>query len=268
MKNKLFAAALTAAAMTVFSAAAYAEADVTKDGVYIAETALWNEVSDQPSMGNKAFTDNPKSIITTQNGISTIKIRTNPVVIGTITSALENMIFKNEDNQWQYVKPLETAQITANDGTNEHELIYIKEFELQIPDTDETYIPVKIKVPYTPMDLIYDDGLIPARLKIDWSTLTEYDDSISINSAVNEDENVRLNITNNGLDTESDVIAAHYDGEGRLLAANIKSETIKSSTNDIILENASNTDAANSKIMIFGDLNGIKPKSEFGLISK
>ena len=118
------------------------------------------------------------------------------------------------------------------------------------------------------MDLIYDDGLIPARLKIDWSTLTEYDDSISINSAVNEDENVRLNITNNGLDTESDVIAAHYDGEGRLLAANIKSETIKSSTNDIILENASNTDAANSKIMIFGDLSGIKPKSEFGLISK
>lgn len=144
--------------------------DITKDGKYTVDIALWNATSDQPSMGNGAFTENPRAIITTRDGVSTIRIETNPVTINPFYSALENARFKNADGLTQYVTPGAKRSLIATDGTDEYPLEYLWRFEFALPG-DEEYIDFEIKVPHTPMDSITPTGYIAARLKIDWSTL-------------------------------------------------------------------------------------------------
>lgn len=155
------------------------ESGVKKNGKYRVSIALYNASSNQKSMGNVAFENNDEALITTSGGKSVIRMASNPVSIPPYYSALKDMQFENKSGQWQQVKAVKRATIKANDGTSEHSLSYLQMFEFEIPDTDEEFIPVKINVPYTPMDDIVenDGGYIEARIKINWKTLEKTDSS-------------------------------------------------------------------------------------------
>ena len=141
-----------------------------KDGNYLVDVALWQEVSDKVSMGDAAFEKNRKALVTVANGkITNVEIATNPVDVGEYHSAItgiesdqttfqteekESMTTKPENKQYQYLKRLSfTMPEQAQPSTA----------------SEPTYVPVTFTVPDTPMDAIYPDG-IRARLKFDWST--------------------------------------------------------------------------------------------------
>lgn len=158
------------------------EVDVSRNGKYRVDICLWNATLNQESMGDKAFENNREAIITTHNNVSTIQIATNPVSIPPYYSALEDMQYKDSKGNWKDVSEVTRKTITANDGNNKHSLKYLQVLEFELPNTSDQYFPVKIKVPYTPMDSISanDGGFIEARLKIDWDTLrkTSSNDSL------------------------------------------------------------------------------------------
>lgn len=151
------------------------EIDVNDDGKYWVKIALYNAASNQISMGNVAFKNNTQALITTSDGKSVIRIASNPVSIPPYYSALQDVQFQNVSGQWQEVRAVKNSTIKANDGTNEHTLSYLQMFEFEIPDTSEEFIPVKISVPYTPMDDIVDSdgGYIEARIKLFWKSIEE-----------------------------------------------------------------------------------------------
>lgn len=155
------------------------EVDVTKNGKYRVSIALYNASSNQTSMGNVAFKNNSEALITTSGGKSVIRMASNPVSIPPYYSALKDMQFENKSGQWQQVKAIQRATIKASDGSKEYSLNYLQLFEFEIPDTDEDFIPVRINVPYTPMDEIVenDGGYIEARIKINWKRLEKTDSS-------------------------------------------------------------------------------------------
>lgn len=139
-------------------ASAESETDVSQDGVYKVSTALWHEVSNYASMGNKAFEEYPQSVIITDDGVSTLYMRTNPVAIGPIRSGLQNMRFTNKNDQIQYVTQIDKKSMMAVDTYGaEHELEYVSIFSLRLSSVTEEYIPVSIQVPYTPMDAISEN---------------------------------------------------------------------------------------------------------------
>ncbi|MGM9937885.1 MAG: S-layer homology domain-containing protein [Candidatus Ornithomonoglobus sp.] len=145
------------------------------DGKYRVQIALYHLSAEQLSMGNSAFENNSEAIINIVGGTGTITCASNPVSIPPYYSALKTMLFKNSSGDWQKVTTLDSKTITANDGTNTYSLTYLSMFSFKLPNIDEDYVPVKINVPYTPMDEISEDGYIEARLKIYWNTLTATD---------------------------------------------------------------------------------------------
>lgn len=158
------------------------EVDVTKDGKYWVEIALYKASENSESMGDVAFDKNRKALITTKNGTSTIQIASNPVSIPPYYSALKEMQFENKSGKWQYVTDITRKTITANDGEDKHSLSYLALFEFELPSTSDKYVPVKINVPYTPMDGISANvgGFIEARIMIDWSSLSKASSSATL----------------------------------------------------------------------------------------
>lgn len=149
------------------------DVDVTKDGKYWVDIALYKASENSESMGDVAFDKNRKALITTKNGTSTIQVASNPVSIPPYYSALKEIQFENKSGKWQYVTDITRKNITANDGSEKHSLDYLALFEFELPSTTDKYVPVKINVPYTPMDGISANvgGFIDARIKLDWSSL-------------------------------------------------------------------------------------------------
>lgn len=229
--------------------------DIYQDGKYTVDIALWHETQDQPSMGNAAFAENPKAVITTVDGAPTIQIRTNPVVIGTIKSALENMRFENNDGQIQYVSPVEKLSITASDGSAEHELEYISKLEFKLPSTDDGFIPVYIKVPYTPMG----DDYIAARLKLDLNTLAVYDDTVTIDSAVNDGKDIKVQVTNNGEKRTADAVIARYDENGRLLGCLLRKADLSNGTSEIVFDGVGADSVVSSKVFLLNSIESHEP---------
>lgn len=152
------------------------DSPIAKDGKYTVKIALYNASSDQESMGDAAFKNNRIALITTKRGVSTISIASNPVSIPPYYSALSDVMFKNENKQWQRVKPVQTKKINASDGSKEYSMEYLELFEFILPSADDEYIPVKISVPYTPMDSVAVGGYIEARLYINWDSLRSASD--------------------------------------------------------------------------------------------
>lgn len=147
--------------------------DAKKDGKYWVSFNLWKNSSDEASMGNVAFENNREALLTTQGGEYTLEIATNPVNVGGIVSALKDMRFKGKKG-WQDVTEIKRASITAKGYKDEVSFEYLSQLSLELPSVSDEYVEVKVNVPYTPMDNIsQNDGtnFIPARLKIDWSSI-------------------------------------------------------------------------------------------------
>ncbi|MEA4891486.1 MAG: S-layer homology domain-containing protein [Peptococcaceae bacterium] len=139
---------------------------------------LWNAAADKASMGNIA-TDNNKQAMYNP-AANTLQIAANPVnvsgYISGITAARYDKTGKGPDEgTYTDVKTLTTIQVetgTKNDGTN-HTITCISSFEIELPDyitkTGVEYIPIKMSVPHTPMDVVVGTGYLDARLRIDWT---------------------------------------------------------------------------------------------------
>lgn len=145
---------------------------------------LWNAAADKASMGNIA-TDNNKQALYNP-ATNTLQIATNPVnvsgYISGITAGQYDITGKGPDGgTYTDVKTLDTVQVetgTKNDGIN-HTITCISSFEIELPDyitkTGVEYIPIKMSVPHTPMDVVVGTGYLDARLRIDWTQVETTD---------------------------------------------------------------------------------------------
>jgi hypothetical protein len=136
------------------------------NGKYYVNVDLYNASLNQTSMGNAAF--ERQALVVTSDGGSVIQLGTHPVEVSGYTTALTGI---------EGARTLQSASFTTNtkfDGTA-HDITYLKVCELDLPDVTSQYLPVRIKVPYTPMDVVAadSDGWLSARLKIDWSSITK-----------------------------------------------------------------------------------------------
>ena len=131
---------------------------------------LWNASVDQASMGNVAFDNNRKALVTISGGKATIEVATNPVNVSGYTSALKDLKSSSTD-----IQVLDRDEFTTNEKYDgkEHSFDYIKRFSFTIDNLDTEFLDVKISVPYTPMDGISANvgGWIDARFKLDFGSL-------------------------------------------------------------------------------------------------
>ena len=144
--------------------------DPTKDGRYYVHIDLWNASVNQASMGNVAFDFSPNALLITSNGTYRLQVGTRPVLVSGYTTAIT-------DVEGTGVSVVKTGAFTTNtkfDG-EAHGLSTVRVFEMTLDNTTTVYHPIRFKVPYTPMDAVgaATDGWLSARIKIDWSSVTE-----------------------------------------------------------------------------------------------
>ncbi|MDR1158442.1 MAG: S-layer homology domain-containing protein [Oscillospiraceae bacterium] len=141
------------------------------DGTYRVSVALWHQQAAQASMGNDAFTG--QGLLTVSGGAYRLQAVTGPVNNSGYSSALTDVQY-DIGGGWRDARTVETGRHTTTmkfDGVA-HELTYLSIFEIDLKNTTDVYVPVRLKVPYTPMDEVTTDGWMYARLRIDWSTLS------------------------------------------------------------------------------------------------
>lgn len=139
---------------------------------------LWNATLDQASMGNIATDNNEKGLYNPET--NTLQVGTNPVDVSGYMSAVTKIQYdQTGKGNFVDVKILTTDTIetgTKNDGVN-HTVEYISSFEIELPTylnkKGVEYIPIKMAVPYTPMDVVVGTGYLDARLRINWDEMGE-----------------------------------------------------------------------------------------------
>lgn len=154
------------------------ENDNVEDGKYWVNVDLWNANIEQESMGNSAFNNNRKALVTIENGKIKVEMASNPVEVSGYTSALKDIT-----SDAVSINVDKTDSFTTNtryDG-KAHTFNYISKFSFELDNNTIEYIPVKISVPYTPMDNITDGGYVDARIKIDWSSMSKTDSNATLN---------------------------------------------------------------------------------------
>ncbi len=146
----------------------------------LVDMALWNANADQPSMGNVATANNPQALYNPTT--NTLQFATNPVDVSGYLSGIEAALYDTTGKgDFKEVTILSTGTVetgTKNDGTN-HTVTFLSSYELEVPSylTKEgvEYITIKMRVPYTPMDVVVGTGYLDARLRIDWESMTATD---------------------------------------------------------------------------------------------
>ena len=191
-----------------------------EDGNYYVDIDLWKSDSNEASMGNVAFKNNDKALITVKNGkITRVQIGTNPVDIDPYHSA----IIKFELADGTQVSIDATGDLTTLPANKDY--TYIKLVSFNLPDSAQpdikdavTYVPVNFYVPDTPMDAAVGETLT-ARLRFTWRTATKTDDtslkvddtSAAGDSDINGEEIVDVNLTDEAtgikLETNSGILS-------------------------------------------------------------
>ena len=142
------------------------------------DIALWKSDSNEASMGNVAFKNNDKALVTVENGkITRVQIGTNPVDIDPYHSAI--ISFELADGTPVTIDA--TGELTTLPANKDY--TYIKLVSFNLPDSAQpdisdaiTYVPVNFYVPDTPMDAAVGETLT-ARLRFTWSTAVKTDDT-------------------------------------------------------------------------------------------
>ncbi len=146
---------------------------LSKDGRYYVDIDLWKSDSNEASMGNVAFKNNDRALVTVSNGkVTDVEITTNPVDVSQYHSAIITFELADGTN----VSVLETGKVTTKPANKEYD--YIKRVKFKLPDSAQptdayevTYVPVNFYVPDTPMDAAVGETLT-ARIRFDWSTVS------------------------------------------------------------------------------------------------
>ena len=173
---------------------------------------LWKAQGDEASMGNVATDNNQQALYNPQT--NTLQVATNPVDVSGYRSAVAAAQYDTTGNgDFTDVTPLTTGTIdtgTKNDGVN-HTVTYLSSFEITLPDyitkQGVEYIPLKMSVPYTPMDVVVGTGYLDARLRIDWTSAEASDlDAIIPNTEISSGEiaKVQLRDAATGISLDAD----------------------------------------------------------------
>lgn len=141
---------------------------------------IWNANVDQPSMGNISTDNNERALYNAEE--NTLQFATNPVNVSGYQSGIVEVLYDTTgDGDYEAVTTLSTGTVetgTKNDGTN-YTVTYLSSFEIDIPDylsrEGIEYIPIKMSVPHTPMDVVVGTGYLDAKLRIDWSDVVDTD---------------------------------------------------------------------------------------------
>lgn len=164
--SALMAGVLALGLLAVSAGAAQSNQLVTVD--------LWHAASNKASMGNVATDNNEQALYNPET--NTLQVATNPVNVSGYQSAITAAQYDaTGKGGYQDVTVLSTGTVdsgTKYDGTS-HTVTYLSSFEIQLPSyithKGVEYIPLKMIVPYTPMDEVVGEGYLDARLRIDWS---------------------------------------------------------------------------------------------------
>lgn len=135
------------------------------DGTYSLNVALWNATSDKESMANGAFVKGAAVIV--KNGKAYLYVSTQKMTMGTITAYLQEMTVEG-------VK----AQIVKRNAENQPSM-----FMFELPHEEE-YISVLVN----PMVAMMGNQDIPARIKMDWSSLKKVSDATELKTENTETE--------------------------------------------------------------------------------
>jgi hypothetical protein len=129
-------------------------------------------------MGDVAFEFSPNALLITSNGTYTLQVGTRPVLVSGYSTAITEV----DGEGASVIKRGAFTTNTKYDGTA-HDLDYVRVFELPLSNTTTTYVTIRFKVPYTPMDAVgaATDGWLSARLKINWDTVTAAGSSAELN---------------------------------------------------------------------------------------
>ena len=189
-KMKRFGALLVCLAtmtglLTVGAAAAPAGA-VLADGNYYVDTVLYKESENEPSMGDVAFANNRKALVTVENGsVTTVQVGTNPVDVSASNVTYHSGITKIRIGGSEITPDL-SGSLTTKPAEQDYQ--YVRSFSFAMPASGQpdsadavTFVSVEFIVPDTPMDSVVltdSNTYLQARLRFDWSTATETSDTV------------------------------------------------------------------------------------------
>ena len=137
------------------------------DGNYYMNVYLWNLQENSPSMSDMALEGNRQVLVTVQGGkVTQVMMATGPVSMAGYVSAVTEMTVNEVP-----VTVLKTGKFVSQPKGIEHD--YLKLFTFGLPESaqpealeGESFVPVAFRVP----DTIMGDGMMMARLKLDWSS--------------------------------------------------------------------------------------------------
>ena len=153
------------------------------NGNYYVTIYLWKATSDEVSMGDVAFKNNRKALVTVEDGkITDVQIATNPVDVDQYHSAIVEL----KVNGKSVSADEEDSLVTKPAGKTYQ---YIKRATFTMPGDGQpdnsksvTYVDVHFTVPDTPMDTVVES--LDARLKFVWRTAKKTSDkTISANDS-------------------------------------------------------------------------------------
>ncbi|MGX8850695.1 NEAT domain-containing protein [Amedibacillus sp. YH-ame10] len=129
------------------------------DGTYEVNVALWNATSDQASMAASAISE--KATITVENGKAMMYVTSKKMMMGSITAYLQEL---KVNNGTEYIN----AKIFMKDSNHNPTI-----FSFDLPSED-AMLDVKVN----PMVALMGNSDIPARLKVDYTTLEKVSNDI------------------------------------------------------------------------------------------
>lgn len=162
--------AVSESSITFKKASNPGKTDEITDGKYWMDVQFYHADKDVASMGDYALENNRRALVTVKNGTATIEVATNPIYRNGIVSGIGTI--KSAD------KDVELTVLDTNTN-KEYKFEYVERFQIKLSDLTRKSVTVKFKVPNTPMESLYPDG-VSARLMLNFSGMTKANDSASL----------------------------------------------------------------------------------------
>ena len=154
------------------------ESKFASDGTYNVDVALWNATQDQASMAASAI--DSKATVVVKDGVATMYLTTKEMTMGTIKAWLEELYIGSSSDDYKS----NPATIVSKNADGK-----VTMWSFTLPNEDELF-----DVVVNPHVAIMGNVDIPARIKVDYRTLTYVSDSTD---APKSDTNENTGNTNN-----------------------------------------------------------------------
>lgn len=145
----------------------------TKDGTYTVDVALWNATQDKVSMAASAIDSQAKVVV--KNGVATMYIITKEMTMGTIKAWLEELYIGSSTDDYKS----NPAVIVSENADGKATM-----WSFALPNEEELF-----DVVVNPHVAMMGNSDIPARMKVDYSTLEFVSDSTEAPKVNDESSN-------------------------------------------------------------------------------